>query len=55
MCISVIAAVEIVLGGITFILGIVYEYANVPGYIGEILTNEYTYFEQKDLRQKDHR
>ena len=37
---KIIAAVEIVLGGITFILGCVYEYANVPGYIGEILTND---------------
>ena len=31
---KVIAAVEIVLGGITFILGIIYEYGNVPVFIG---------------------
>ena len=31
---KIIAAMEIVLGGITFTLGIVYEYGNVPAFIG---------------------
>ena len=35
---KIVAAVELLLGVITLILGCVYDYANMPTFIGEILT-----------------